>query len=126
MKPDWSFDPILPHMSEEIASRNWRDNCLLTLGWATRTIGSFDERVIVTWIAVTPVVMFGAHLLTPVLLPRLLAAEGLKRVAVIAKGRVVASCQLDEVRGDQSLEDAFVHIVGARTGGEEGLSWLAS
>ena len=47
-------------------------------------------------------------------------------VAVIAKGRVVASCQLDEVRGDQSLEDAFVHIVGARTGGEEGLSWLAS
>ena len=34
MKPDWSFDPILPHMSEEIASRNWRDNCLLTLGWA--------------------------------------------------------------------------------------------
>ncbi len=57
---------------------------LLMLGWATRTIGSFDERVIVTWIAVTPVVMFGAHLLTPVLLPKLLAAEGLKRVAVIA------------------------------------------
>ena len=59
---------------------------LLMLGWATRTIGFFDERVIVTWIAVTPVVMFGAHLLTPVLLPRLLAAEGLKRVAVIAGG----------------------------------------
>jgi len=59
---------------------------LLTLGWATRTLGSFDERVIVAWIAVTPVVMFGAHLLTPVLLPRLLAAEGLKRVAVIAGG----------------------------------------
>lgn len=59
---------------------------LLMLGWATRTIGSFDERVIVTWIAVTPVVMFGAHLLMPVLLPRLLAAEGLKRVAVIAGG----------------------------------------
>ena len=59
---------------------------LLMLGWATRTINFFDERVIVTWIAVTPVVMFGAHLLTPVLLPRLLAAEGLKRVAVIAGG----------------------------------------
>jgi putative colanic acid biosynthesis UDP-glucose lipid carrier transferase len=57
---------------------------LLMLGWATRTIGSFDERVIVMWIAVTPVVMFGAQLLAPVLLPRLLAAEGLKRVAVIA------------------------------------------
>ena len=57
---------------------------LIMLGWATRTVGSFNEKVIVMWIAVTPVVMFGAHLLTPVVLPRLLAAEGLKRVAVIA------------------------------------------
>jgi ABC-2 type transport system ATP-binding protein len=30
------------------------------------------------------------------------------------------------VRGGQSLDDAFVHIVGARTSGAEGLSWLAS
>ena len=59
---------------------------LLMLGWATRTVVFFDEKVIVTWIAVTPVVMFGAHLLNPVLLPRLLAAEGLNRVAVIAGG----------------------------------------
>ncbi len=35
-------------------------------------------------------------------------------VAVIAKGKVVASGTLDEVRDGQSLEDAFVHIVGAR------------
>jgi ABC-2 type transport system ATP-binding protein len=47
-------------------------------------------------------------------------------VAVIAKGTVVASGPLDEVRGGQSLDDAFVHIVGARTSGAEGLSWLAS
>jgi ABC-2 type transport system ATP-binding protein len=47
-------------------------------------------------------------------------------VAVIAKGKVVASGLLDEVRGGQPLEDAFVHIVGARAGGAEGLSWLAS
>ena len=47
-------------------------------------------------------------------------------VAVIAKGTVVASGPLDEVRDGQPLEDAFVHIVGARTGGAEGLSWLAS
>jgi putative colanic acid biosynthesis UDP-glucose lipid carrier transferase len=57
---------------------------LIMLGWATRTVGSFDERVMVTWIAVTPLMLFGAHMLTPVLLPRLLAAEGLNRVAVIA------------------------------------------
>jgi len=48
------------------------------------------------------------------------------QVAVIAKGKVLASGPLAEVRGEQSLEDAFVHIVGARTGGTEGLAWLAS
>jgi putative colanic acid biosynthesis UDP-glucose lipid carrier transferase len=57
---------------------------LLMLGWATRTLGIFDERVIVTWIAVTPVAMFTAHMLVPVLLPRVLASEGIQRIAVIA------------------------------------------
>lgn len=47
-------------------------------------------------------------------------------VAVITRGRVVASGAVDEVRGGQSLEQAFVHLVGGRTGGGEGLSWLAS
>jgi ABC-2 type transport system ATP-binding protein len=47
-------------------------------------------------------------------------------VAVITKGRVVAAGPVDDVRGGGSLEDAFVHLVGGRTGGAEGLSWLAS
>jgi ABC-2 type transport system ATP-binding protein len=47
-------------------------------------------------------------------------------VAVITKGRVVATGSVDDVRGEGSLEDAFVHLVGGRTGGAEGLSWLAS
>jgi ABC-2 type transport system ATP-binding protein len=47
-------------------------------------------------------------------------------VAVINSGRVVASGPVDAVRGGRSLEDAFVHLVGGRTGGAEGLSWLAS
>jgi ABC-2 type transport system ATP-binding protein len=47
-------------------------------------------------------------------------------VAVITRGRVVASGPVDQVRGGQSLEQAFVHLVGGRTGGGEGLSWLAS
>src|SRR6202012_117444 len=42
-------------------------------------------------------------------------------VAVIASGRVVAAGTLDEVRGGQSLDDAFVHIVGGHAGGTEGL-----
>ena len=57
---------------------------LLMLGWATRTAGSFDERVMVTWAIATPIVLFFAHMATPLLLPRLLAAEGMNRVAVIA------------------------------------------
>ena len=47
-------------------------------------------------------------------------------VAVITRGRVVAAGPVAEVRGDTTLEEAFVHIVGGRTGGAEGLSWLAS
>ncbi|AHH95015.1 ABC transporter ATP-binding protein [Kutzneria viridogrisea] len=47
-------------------------------------------------------------------------------VAVITRGRVVASGPVEQVRGDRTLEEAFVHLVGGRTGGGEGLSWLAS
>src|SRR5687768_6744001 len=57
---------------------------LMMLGWATRTIGSFDERVLVAWVAVTPVLMFAANMLAPIVLPRVMAAEGLHRKAVIA------------------------------------------
>jgi ABC-2 type transport system ATP-binding protein len=48
------------------------------------------------------------------------------RVAVIAGGRVRAEGTLAEVRGEGSLEDRFVELVGARAGGGEGLAWLAS
>lgn len=48
------------------------------------------------------------------------------RVAVINRGRVVAGGTLAQVRGEGTLEEAFVRLVGGRVGGEEGLSWLAS
>jgi len=57
---------------------------LLLLGWATRTLGAFDLRVIFAWVLATPVALFAAHLVMPVVLPRLLAAEGVQRTAVIA------------------------------------------
>ncbi|WP_449386468.1 ABC transporter ATP-binding protein [Cellulomonas soli] len=44
-------------------------------------------------------------------------------VAVIAAGHVLAAGTVDEVRGDASLEDRFVELVGGRVGGE-GLAWL--
>ncbi|WP_283135934.1 ABC transporter ATP-binding protein [Rhizohabitans arisaemae] len=47
-------------------------------------------------------------------------------VGVISDGRVVAAGPLADVRGAGTLEDAFVDLVGARTGGTEGLAWLTS
>ena len=44
-------------------------------------------------------------------------------VAVIAQGRVLASGTTDEVRGDSTLEDRFVELVGGRRHGE-GPEWL--
>jgi len=57
---------------------------LLLIGWATQTLGSFDVRVILTWVFATPILLFVARLLMPLVLPRLMAAEGVQRVAVIA------------------------------------------
>jgi ABC-2 type transport system ATP-binding protein len=47
-------------------------------------------------------------------------------VAVMAKGDVIAAGPLDEVRGDGTLEETFVRLVGVEVAGAEGLSWLAS
>lgn len=48
------------------------------------------------------------------------------RVAIIARGQVLADGTLAQVRGGASLEDRFVELVGERELGEEELSWLAS
>lgn len=48
------------------------------------------------------------------------------RVAVIAEGKVVANGTLAEVRGDSTLEDVFVRLVGERGVREEDLLWLAT
>jgi len=57
---------------------------LLLIGWATRTLGSFDPRVILAWAIAAPVALFAARALMPVVLLRVLAVEGVQRVAVIA------------------------------------------
>jgi ABC-2 type transport system ATP-binding protein len=46
-------------------------------------------------------------------------------VAVMAKGQIVVEGPVAEVRGGKTLEETFVELVGHRTGGEEGLSWLS-
>ena len=57
---------------------------LILLGWASHTLGVFDQRVLLAWALATPAALFVAHQALPRLLPRLLAAEGLRKSAVIA------------------------------------------
>ncbi|WP_093616312.1 ABC transporter ATP-binding protein [Actinoplanes philippinensis] len=45
-------------------------------------------------------------------------------VTVIHQGRVVAAGAVAEVAGGIPLEDRFVELVGAETGGGDGLAWL--
>jgi ABC-2 type transport system ATP-binding protein len=65
-------------------------------------------------------VVFSSHVMALV--------EGLcSHVAVMAGGRIIAAGELAAVRGDApSLDDAFMHLVGADDVQEGGLSWLGS
>jgi putative colanic acid biosynthesis UDP-glucose lipid carrier transferase len=54
------------------------------LGWVTRTLDVFDQHVILAWALATPAALFAAHRLLPRVLPRVLATQGLEKVAVIA------------------------------------------
>ncbi|HZM33887.1 MAG TPA: undecaprenyl-phosphate glucose phosphotransferase [Burkholderiales bacterium] len=64
---------------------------LLLLGWSTRTIDAFDPHVLLAWTFATPAALFVAHRLLPRVLPRLLAAEGVRRRAVIAGANALGS-----------------------------------
>jgi len=57
---------------------------LLLLGWTTGTLDSFDWRVLLAWTLGTPLLLLAAEALIPFALPRLMAADGVQRVAVIA------------------------------------------
>ena len=57
---------------------------LLLLGWATQSLERFDQRVLLAWACATPAAMLVAHRMLAYLLPRMLAAEGVERVAIIA------------------------------------------
>jgi putative colanic acid biosysnthesis UDP-glucose lipid carrier transferase len=73
------------------------------LGWATRTLEAFDQRVILVWALATPAALFAAHRLLPLVLPRVLATQGLQKVAVIAGandlGRRLAEKLSDPILG---------------------------
>ncbi|MCI3953249.1 MAG: putative glycosyltransferase [Burkholderiales bacterium] len=93
---------------------------LLLVGLATQTLHVFDQRALLVWATATPVALFAAHRLVPVLLPRLLAAEGLQRVAVIAGADELGRRLAGQLRDTPFLGVRFVGFFDdrapARTG----------
>jgi putative colanic acid biosynthesis UDP-glucose lipid carrier transferase len=76
---------------------------LLTLGWATRTLGAFDVRVLLAWLAAAPASVFIAQLAVPYVLPRVMRAEGVRRVAVIAGAGDLGRQLAERLRGSPLL-----------------------
>jgi putative colanic acid biosynthesis UDP-glucose lipid carrier transferase len=63
---------------------------LLGLGWITQTLDGFDRRVISAWVIGTPAALIAAHALLPVFLGRLMTADGVQRLAIVAGGGAMA------------------------------------
>ena len=76
---------------------------LALLGWASRTLGAFDPRMLAVWALATPAALFAAHRLVPALLPRLLAGEGMRKVAVIAGANELGRRLAERLRDDPLL-----------------------
>jgi putative colanic acid biosysnthesis UDP-glucose lipid carrier transferase len=76
---------------------------LFLLGWATHTLGAFDSRVVYAWVLGTPFALIAAHVAFPVVMPRLLDAEGAQRMAVIAGGGELGRRLAERIHGTPFL-----------------------
>jgi Undecaprenyl-phosphate glucose phosphotransferase len=90
---------------------------LLLLGWASHTLGVFDERVMLAWALGTPAALFLAHRALPLVLPRLLAAEGLQKTAVIAGANGLGRGLAARLRANPLLGVRFAGYFDDRAGG---------
>jgi ABC-2 type transport system ATP-binding protein len=64
-------------------------------------------------------VLFSSHVME-------LVEQVCDHVSIIDKGRIVATGTIDEVRGGQSLQQAFIKLVGRKADDGEELTWLGS
>ena len=72
---------------------------LLFFGYATRFIGHFDARMVLTWLVLTPLLQYAAHRAIPWLVPQLLAIDGFRSAVVVSAndiGRKLARHLNDE------------------------------
>jgi putative colanic acid biosysnthesis UDP-glucose lipid carrier transferase len=82
---------------------------LAVIGWATRTVDAFDQRVLLAWLVATPAARFVAHLTLPPVLRRLFAARRAQRVAVIA-----GACELGRTLAERLRSNP---LLGVRVAG---------
>jgi len=80
---------------------------LLLLGWASHTLAVFDQRVLLFWALGTPAALFAAHQILPRVLPRVLAAEGLQKTAVVAGANELGRGLAARLRGNPVLGQRF-------------------
>ncbi len=90
---------------------------LVFLGWASRTLEVFDPRVLVAWALATPAALFAAHRLVPVVWPRVLAAEGMHKVAVVAGANDLGRRLVAGLRGNPLLGVRFAGYFDDRAPG---------
>jgi putative colanic acid biosynthesis UDP-glucose lipid carrier transferase len=90
---------------------------LLFLGWASHTLSVFDPRMILAWALATPAALFAAHRLMPVVWPRVLAAEGLQKTAVIAGANDLGRKLALRLRGNPLLGIRFAGYFDDRAPG---------
>src|SRR6266700_3702505 len=77
------------------------------------------RRLLTRYVQSGSTVLFSSHVME-------LVEQVCDHVCIIDKGRIVAAGTTGQVRGGKTLQQAFVDLVGPRTGQEEGLSWLGS
>ncbi len=90
---------------------------LALLGWASHTLPAFDPRVLFAWAAATPVALYAAHRLLPVVLPRVLATEALRKTAVIAGANDLGRRLARHVQADRLLGVRFLGYFDDRASG---------
>lgn len=90
---------------------------LLLLGWATRTLQTFDERVLVSWAVATPMLQFFAHWLAPGLVARVLTSEGAQRMAVIVGANEMGRMLARRIESNPSSGVRFVGYFDDRGSG---------
>jgi putative colanic acid biosynthesis UDP-glucose lipid carrier transferase len=76
---------------------------LLFFGYASGYLSLFPARMVLAWSIVVPALVFIGHATIPYLLPKVLALEGMRRIAVIAGGNDLGAKLVQQIHGASLL-----------------------